>query len=69
MAHFNLFINNAIAPDALATGTYKISGAWEMSLGRWGIVFLDTLRGGIVNEVLIVIVSLIFLGATRSYYM
>lgn len=61
ITHFTIFITESIAPDALVTGSYKISGAWEMSLGRWGIRFLDTIRGGIVSEVVIIVLSLIFL--------
>ena len=66
LTHLNLFFTNAIAPDALAVGTLKISGKWEMSLGRWGIQFFDSIRGGIVNEVIIITECLIFLGIASA---
>lgn len=50
-----------ISPDALSSGGYIVAGNWELSLGRWGIQFLDTLRGGFVNEVVILFFSFLFL--------
>ena len=61
ITHCYLYTNNVIAPDALGIGTYYISGDWEQSLGRWGIQLFDFFRGGIVNEILIVVISLFFL--------
>lgn len=66
ITHFYLYANNVLAPDAVATGNYKIAGNWEFSLGRWGIVFFDKLRGGMVNEFIIVLISLTFLGLAAA---
>lgn len=66
ITHFLIFTTESMAPDALSAGTLRIAGKWEVSLGRWGIAFLDSIRGGIVNKFLIIIVSLIFLGIASS---
>lgn len=62
IAHSMIFFTEAMAPDALYFGNLCISGKWEISLGRWGLIFLDTIRGGIVNKIFIILSSLIFLG-------
>lgn len=67
ITHYYLYANNVLAPDAIATGNYKIAGSWEFSLGRWGISFFDKLRGGLVNEFLIIVICLIFLGISAIF--
>ncbi len=66
ITHFVIFLTESMAPDALSAGTLRIAGNWEASLGRWGIAFLDAIRGGIVNKFLIIILSLFFLGIASS---
>lgn len=41
-----------------------ISGKWELSLGRWGLQFVDMLRGGIINAPLILAIGIILLSIT-----
>ena len=62
------FINNfvfitteGVAPDSLSTGNFDIAGEWEISLGRFGIAFVNMLRFGLVNKFIIILISLIFL--------
>lgn len=62
------FINNfvfitteGVAPDSLSTGNFDIAGEWEISLGRFGIEFVNLLRFGLVNKFIIILISLIFL--------
>lgn len=43
-----------------------ISGDWELSLGRWGLQFVDLFRGGIINAPLIILLGLIFLSMTST---
>lgn len=62
VTHCSILWLETIAPDSLATGLYKTNSNWEMTLGRWGIQLLENIRGGIVNETIILLVSLIFLG-------
>lgn len=64
ITHCSILWLEAISPDALVTGNFKVAGAWELSLGRWGIHFIDQLRGGIVNEAIILLFSMILLGLT-----
>ena len=66
ITHFAIFCTESLAPDALVTGNYKIAGNWEISLGRWGIIFFDSIRGGMVNEVIIIVFCLIFLGLSSA---
>ena len=41
-----------------------ISGDWELSLGRWGLQLVDMFRGGIINPILIILLSIILLSLT-----
>ena len=57
ITHCSLLYLEALAPDALVTGDYKVAGDWELSLGRWGIQFIDSFRGGIVDKNIILFFS------------
>lgn len=58
ITHFYFYTNEVISPDALYIGNIHVSGTWETSLGRWGIHFIDILRGGLVNSFLITIICI-----------
>ena len=64
IAHFYFYTNEVISPDSLYIGNIHISNAWETSLGRWGIQFVDLLRGGLVCNVLITIICILLISAT-----
>ncbi|MBR3414990.1 glucosyltransferase domain-containing protein [Candidatus Saccharibacteria bacterium] len=53
--------HHVLSPDALHEGQVHIAGQWEASLGRWGLQFIDRLRGGLVSEWLIVTISILLL--------
>lgn len=59
-----LIMNHVKSPDAVAVGSQHISGNWELSLGRFGIQFIDKIRGGVVNETLIYIFSIFIIAIT-----
>lgn len=53
VAHFQMIANGLQNPDSLwLGGDYHIADSWELSLGRWGLVLVDLLRGGFVSPVL-----------------
>lgn len=66
ITHFYLYTHNVISTDALQAGNYYIAGTWELSLGRWGIAFLNILKGGIVNEFLNILICLILLALSST---
>ena len=61
IGYFYFCTHNVLAPDALHEGQIHIAGRWETSLGRWGLQIMDRLRGGLVSEWLIVIISIVIL--------
>ena len=56
--HFQLYSQEITNPDGLWNIIYKISGTWEVSLGRWGIAIFDTLRGGLVSPIISSFISI-----------
>lgn len=53
VAHFQMIANGLQNPDSLwLGGDYHIADSWELSLGRWGLVLVDLLRGGFVSPIL-----------------
>lgn len=53
IAHYQMIANGLQNPDSIWLGDdYHIAGAWELSLGRWGLVWIDYLRGGFISPVL-----------------
>lgn len=65
--NFNFFISEGFAPDNLSEGNFSISDNWEISLGRFGIVFVNLLRYGLVNKFIIVLISLFFLSISAMF--
>ena len=64
ITHFYFLTNEAIAPDSLGMNNYFKAGTWETSLGRWAIPIIDTLRGGLVSNVLITFFCILVLTIT-----
>ena len=54
---------HGVAPDVMFFGTdhYK-AGVWEISLGRFGLALIDTLKFGLVNKPIIIAYCMIYLG-------
>ena len=59
--NFNFIITEGIAPDALAISDFNIAGNWETSLGRFGIKYVNSMRFGLVNKLIIILICLTFL--------
>lgn len=62
--NFSFITNEGIAPDALSPAYFNIAGNWEISLGRFGIKFVNMLRFGLVNKTIIVLIALIMLAVS-----
>lgn len=59
--NFTFITSEGIAPDALSYGDFSIAGNWEVSLGRFGIQFVNLFRHGLINKFIIILISLLFL--------
>lgn len=59
--NFTFITTEGIAPDALSPADFNVAGNWEISLGRFGIKFVNMLRFGLVNKLIIILICLIFL--------
>ena len=65
--YFYFMAHHVKAPDAVNIGHYHISNEWELSLGRFGLRFVDLLRGGIVNENLLIISSILLIAIATGF--
>lgn len=59
--NFSFIITDGIAPDALSPAEFNVAGNWEISLGRFGIKFVNLMRFGLVNKFIIILICLLFL--------
>lgn len=59
--NFYFIITEGIAPDALSPAHFNIAGNWEITLGRFGIKYVNILRYGFVNKLIIILISFILL--------
>ena len=59
--NFYFIITEGIAPDALSPAHFNIAGNWEITLGRFGIKYVNILRYGFVNKLIIILISIILL--------
>lgn len=68
LINYSYFISHHVkSPDAVFIGHYHISGEWELSLGRFGIKMIDLLRGGIVNENLLIFSSILLIAIAAGF--
>lgn len=68
LINYSYFITHHVeSPDAVSIGHYHMSDSWELSLGRFGLRIIDELRGGIVNENLLIISSIILIGIASGF--
>ena len=56
--NFNFVIGKGVSPDALSIQNYYVAGNWELQLGRFLIKFTNSMRYGLVNKFIIIIISL-----------
>lgn len=61
IVHFTVYSNQLVTPDGTIAGFYRLSGEWELSLGRWGLVLADALQGGVSNGLFSAMLSLLFI--------
>ena len=64
---FNFVITNGTHTDAISAGQFHISGDWEASLGRYGLIFLSSIKNGFVNRFLMICISLFFLSLASVF--
>lgn len=59
ISNFYFIIGDSVAPDALSSSYFNIAGDWETQLGRFLIRYVNYMRYGFVNKLLIIIISLL----------
>jgi len=59
--NFVFITTDGVAPDALSVSDFDFALRWEFTLGRFGIIFVNLLRFGLVNKFIINLISLLFL--------
>ncbi len=64
LVHFTCYSQLLSISDTFANGSYYLPREWEISIGRWGIYFLNILRFGIVSDFFICLMSFFFLSLT-----
>lgn len=57
--NFYFLIGDGVAPDALSPSYFNIAGDWESQLGRFLIRYVNYMRYGLVNKLIIVLISLV----------
>ena len=61
ITNFYFLIRDGLAPDALSADYLHIAGPWEIQLGRFSLQILDNVRFGFVNQLIIILLSLLFM--------
>lgn len=64
IVHFQLYSQEIMNTDGLWNSIYDIAGNWEVSLGRWGIYFVNLLRGSFVSPIVTSIISIVIIAIT-----
>lgn len=65
--NFSFITSEGVAPDALSPADFNIAGNWEISLGRFGIKYVNLLRFGLVNKFIIIMLSLLLLALATVF--
>lgn len=60
--HFQLYALMITGPDTLLNSIYHQADAWEAMLLRFGLDFVQMIKGNIVSPILSTLISSIFLG-------
>lgn len=64
LVHFQLYAQQITGADGLMNSMYHQADVWECMLMRFGLEFVQMLKGNIVSPVLATLLSSIFLGIT-----
>ena len=64
VVHFQLYALMITGPDTLINSMYHQADIWEAMLLRFGLDFMQAIKGNIVSPVLATLLSSIFLGIT-----
>lgn len=64
LVHFQLYAMAIIGPDTLINSMYHQADIWELMLLRFGLYFVQMVKGNIVSPVLVTLISSILLGIT-----
>lgn len=62
ITHFLLLSHLILSQDGLYNGIHYTAGAYEASLGRWGIDFFDSLRNNIAFPFITTMISIVLMG-------
>ena len=62
LIHFQLYALMITGPDTLINSMYHQADIWEAMLLRFGLDFVQMLKGNIVSPILATLISSIFLG-------
>lgn len=64
IVHFQLYAITITGPDTLINSMYHRSNVWEVMLLRFGLYFIQMIKGNIVSPVLVTLICSILLGIT-----
>lgn len=64
LVHFNLYAMEITGADTLINSMYHQADIWEVMLLRFGLYFVQMVKGNIVSPVLVTLISSILLGIT-----
>lgn len=64
IVHFQLYSLMITGPDTLINSMYHQADVWEVMLLRFGLYFVQAIKGNIVSPILATLISSIFLGIT-----
>lgn len=64
IVHFQLYALMITGPDTLINSVYHLPNVWEPRLLRFGLLFVQVIKGNIVSPVLATLISSVFLGIT-----
>ena len=54
-------VGEGVAPDAVSPAFFNVAGNWEITLGRFGIKYINKLRYGFVSQLVIILICLTFI--------
>lgn len=63
LLYFPMYTNQLSNPDSVWRWGEFFASNWELSLGRWGLIFVDRLRWGMTSPILSTTISLLFFSA------
>ena len=64
IVHFALYATSVTGPDTLLNSMYHQADIWETMLLRFGLFFVQIIKGNVVSPILATLISSILLGIT-----